>query len=102
LSETWAKKLKGLTLTGPFVAPALALAGYRLAKQAATVADLFFPHAAVLTEEFVTQVMGGEEALRVLEAVLKKAQKPTRWLLRACPIEYVVYTVLGNTNAKSV
>ena len=49
----------------------------------------------MLTQQFVTDVIGGPAALAELQAVFAAAQKPIRVIPPAAPLDYVVFELLG-------
>jgi phosphohistidine swiveling domain-containing protein len=73
---------------------ALAGAGIKVGRTPATLAGLLNADAALLTQQFVTEVIGGPTALAELQAVFAAAQKPIRVIPPAAPVDYVVFDLL--------
>ncbi len=73
----------------------LATAGIKVARAPATVSDMLMFEAVMLTQQFVTDVIGGPAALAELQAVFAAAQKPIRVIPPAAPLDYVVFELLG-------
>jgi hypothetical protein len=73
----------------------LTTAGIKVARAPATVSDMLMFEAVMLTQQFVTDVIGGPAALAELQAVFAAAQKPIRVIPPAAPLDYVVFELLG-------
>jgi pyruvate,orthophosphate dikinase len=90
--------LKGMTLMCPGyidLADDLANTAYRFCTRPKTLGDLLFADAVVLTDDFVTKVIGGAKALAELKVVLTVAQRTVHVMPPAVPMEYAVFTALA-------
>jgi hypothetical protein len=92
--------LEGLTVVFPgLMADSVATLqklGIHVAAPPSTLADLLSGHAVSLTKHFVDTVIGGREAFEEFERILKVADRPLKLLPPALPLDYAVYTALGD------
>jgi pyruvate,orthophosphate dikinase len=90
--------LKGLVVLAPCVTEdergQLRTAGYHVGNVPKTLHDLLFADSVVLTESFMTSVVGSQQALNEVLSALEKAGKKTGIMQRAVPLEYATFSVL--------